>query len=161
MRRKALHLCSRGHEWRIEPTKVKNGETCSKCEKKTRESNGAKYITELLVAQGIEFIKEVPLSSFGHEHDLRLDFVICQNNYPLFVIEFNGVQHYKPIRNAYFGGYEGFKRRRLRDRIKRDYCWKIGLPVIDIPYSDTEEQIAGTLHYFLRLFELNNDIILN
>lgn len=156
MRTKSLHLCSHGHEWRIQPSKVKDGETCSKCKKKIWESHGAKYITELLVAHGIEFIKEVPLSSFGHEQDLRLDFVVCKNNYPVFVIEFHGVQHYRPIRNAFFGGYEGFRKRKIRDKIKRDFCWEIGLPVIDIPYSDTEEQIDGTLHYFLCLFELNN-----
>jgi hypothetical protein len=156
MQTKGLHLCCYGHEWLISPNKVQNGETCPHCKKKYRESNGAKYITELLVANKIEFIKEVPLNRFNHEMDLRLDFVICQNNYPLFAIEFNGIQHYKPIKSDFFGGYKGFKERKKRDRIKREYCWSIGLPVVDIPYSETDEQIEETVLYFLRLFELDN-----
>lgn len=157
MQTKGLHLCCHGHEWLIKPIKVKNGETCPRCKKMNRESNGEKYITELLVANNIEFIKEVSLTRFGHEQDLRLDFVICQNNFPLFAIEYNGVQHYKPIRSAFFGGYEATRERLARDRIKRSFCWKVGLPIVDIPYTETENQIEETVLYFLRLFELIND----
>jgi hypothetical protein len=156
MRTKGLHLCGRGHEWLIQPYKVKEGESCPQCSKKFRESNMAKYITELLISNKIEFIKEVRLTRFGYEQDLRLDFVVCQNNYPLFAIEFNGLQHYKTIRNDFFGGYKGAKERKIRDRNKREHCWNIGLPVVDIPYKETEKQIEETIHYFLRLFELIN-----
>lgn len=154
MRRKGLHLCSRGHEWVIEPIKVKRGETCSHCKKKVRESNGAKFITNLLASQKIEFIKEVSMKTFGCDRDFRLDFVICQNNFPLFVIEFNGIQHYKYMRSEYFGGFKGSRERMKRDRIKREFCWSLGLPVIDIPYTETEEQISNTVLYFLKLYEL-------
>lgn len=157
MRTRGLHLCNYGHEWLIQPIKVKNGETCPKCKKKFRESKGAKYITELLVQNEIEFIKEVSLTHFGHKDDLRLDFLICQNNHPLFVIEFNGIQHYKALKSKFFSGYKGWKERRLRDWKKRNHCWKIGLPVVDIPYTETEEQIQETIYYFLNLFELIND----
>lgn len=154
MRTKSLHLCYRGHEWKIQPLKVKQGESCPNCKKTYRESNGAKLITEILVSNKIEFIKEVPLTRFGHERELRLDFLICQNNYPLFAIEFNGVQHFKTMKSDFFGGYEGSRKRKSRDRIKRNYCWKIGLPIIDIPYNDTDQQIEETVIYFLSLFEL-------
>ena len=154
MRTKGLHLCCYGHEWRTQPIKVKRGETCPKCEHKIKESNGVKYITELLVKNKIEFIKEVHLTTFGHDQDLRLDFLVCQNNHPLFAIEYHGIQHYKQLRNAYFGGYKGYRKRKQRDRIKHNYCWKIGLPIIAIPYTETEEQIEETVFHFLNLFEL-------
>ncbi len=153
MRTRGMHLCHKGHEWFIQPIKVKNGETFPRCENKNG-SNGEKYITELLSSLKIEFIRELSLKRFGHKQDLRLDFVILQNNYPLFVIEFNGIQHYRPLRSEFFGGYKGFKVRKKRDWIKRTHCWKIGLPVVDIPYSETEEQIRETILYFLNLYEL-------
>lgn len=154
MRTKGIHLCSRGHEWFVQPIKIKGGETCPKCKKKYRESDGAKYITELLAEMRVEFIKEVSMDRFGHESKLRLDFLVCKNHHPLFVIEFNGVQHYRPIRNEFFGGYEGYRNRMRLDRNKRTFCWSIGLPVVDIPYNETEDQIKETVYYFLRLFDV-------
>lgn len=151
---KGLHLCSRGHEWMVKPLDVTNGATCPKCKGKNTESKKAKFITDLLENNNIEFIKEVSLKRFGYENELRLDFVICNNNFPLFAIEFNGVQHYRTIRNKFFGGRDGAKQRRIRDRKKRRFCWEIGLPVIDIPYDESEEQIEDTVSYFLHLFEL-------
>ncbi|MGE6415608.1 DUF2726 domain-containing protein [Planococcus kocurii] len=138
---KGLHLCIYGHEWSTTPLKVMEGESCPNCKKNYRESQGAKYITKLLVDNDVEFIKEVSLSKFGFENTLRLDFLICQNNIPLFVVEYNGIQHYKPLRSAFFGGFKGFKERKSRDRLKRKSCWNVGLPVIDIPYTESEENI--------------------
>ncbi|EJR45089.1 hypothetical protein IIM_05051 [Bacillus cereus VD107] len=155
MKTKGLHLCFRGHEWRIAPNKVKkDGENCPNCKKKYKESNGAKLITELLIKHKITFTKELSLKTLGFEHDFRMDFVVCQNKYPLFVIEYNGIQHYKYMKSEYFGGFKGSRERMLRDKIKRNFCWGIGLPVIDIPYSETDEQIKETLLYFLNLYEL-------
>ncbi|WP_195694758.1 hypothetical protein [Priestia megaterium] len=154
MRTKGLHLCRFGHEWRVQPHLVKKGETCEHCKKNYKDSHGARYITELLVENKVEFIKEISLKRFGLERELRLDFLICQNNYPLFVIEFNGIQHYKPLRSEFFGGYKKFKDRKILDRTKRSFCWNMGLPVIDIPYTETESQIKETVLYFLRMFEL-------
>lgn len=154
MRTKGLHVCWRGHEWETQPIKVKNGEKCPRCKNKNKESNGAKYITDLLIESGVEFRKEVSLKRFGYDRDLRLDFVVYQNNYPLFAIEYNGIQHYRRMRSAYFGGYKRSWESKQRDRLKRRHCWKIGLPVIDIPYSETNSQIKETVMYFLSLFDI-------
>ncbi len=104
----------------------------------------------------VEFIKEVSLDRFGHNSKKRLDFLVCKNHYPLFAIEFNGMQHYKLIRNNYFGSYKGSRERRASNKIKREFCWNIGLPVIYIPYTENEEQIKETINYFLDLFNANN-----
>lgn len=151
---KGNHLCSRGHEWFIQPSKVMAGEICPKCKKTKWRTFKAEYITELLSNAGIEFIKETNLKRFGYESDLYLDFLVCKNHHPLFAIEYNGVQHYNPIRNAYFQGYKGYKKRRKNDQLKRYFCWNNGLPVIDIPYNETKEQIKETVYYFLHLFDV-------
>ena len=36
----------------------------------------------------------------------------------------------------YFGGEEGFKSQKIRDNIKRDYCKKNNIILIEIPYWD-------------------------
>jgi len=55
----------------------------------------------------------------GEKH-LRYDFrVILINDVELF-IEFDGLQHFKPI--EYFGGYISFKKRRNHDLLKSAYC---------------------------------------
>lgn len=153
---KGLHLCSNGHEWLEQPLKVRNGATCPKCKRKSKESKGVKYITKLLADKKVEFIKEVSLDRLGHDSKKRLDFLVCKNHYPLFAIEFNGIQHYKLIRNDFFGSYKGHKNRNTSDKIKREFCWSVGLPVIDIPYTETEEQIKETIYYFLDLFNALN-----
>ena len=156
MRTKGMHLCSKGHEWFIQPIHVKRGATCPKCQKKIRDSHGAKFITKLLEKKRIEFVKEFNLKRFGTNRDLFLDFLVCKNHYPLFVIEFNGKQHYYPQRSAFFGGYSGHSERKKRDWIKRKECWSMGLPVIDIPYTESEEQIEYTINYFLEIYKINS-----
>ena len=41
------------------------------------------------------------------------------------VIEFNGEQHYKS--NEFFGGDEGFKKTKVRDKLKENYCRENGI----------------------------------
>ncbi len=48
------------------------------------------------------------------------------------IIEFDGMQHYKPIEQ--FGGEEGFKRTVHNDNIKNDYCTNNNINLIRIPY---------------------------
>ncbi|RCW63133.1 hypothetical protein [Saliterribacillus persicus] len=154
MRSKGLHVCSKGHEWRIQPIKVKEGEKCPKCKWHMKESNGAKFITNLLSELNIMFIKELQMKRLGLESEYCLDFTVIKNNHAVFVIEFNGIQHYKPIRNEFFGGYEGYRKRKRSDKNKRDFCWSNALPVIDIPYAETEEQMKETIEHFCRMFYL-------
>ncbi|MGX5705874.1 DUF2726 domain-containing protein [Bacillus cereus] len=155
MRTKGVHVCFRGHEWKVAPIKIKkDGENCPTCSRSYKESYGAEFITHFLIKNDIVFIKELSLKKLGFEYDYRMDFVVCQGKYPLFVIEYNGIQHYKYMKSEYFGGFKGSRKRMLRDKIKRNFCWGIGLPVVDIPYSETNNQIEETIIYFLKLYEL-------
>lgn len=65
---------------------------------------------------------------------IKFDFAILndQNN-AICLIEYNGKQHYEEVK--FFGGAENLKRQKLRDNIKRDYCSKKGIPLIEIPYT--------------------------
>lgn len=63
---------------------------------------------------------------------LLYDFFINYNG-KLWLIECQGEQHYKPV--AWFGGQIGFEKQVEHDRRKREYAKKIGIPLIEIPYT--------------------------
>jgi len=80
------------------------------------------------------------------------DFIVYKNQFPLFVIEYNGRQHYRSQRSNFFGGSKGYSERKKRNWIKRKICWNKGLPVIDIPYIEDNDQVEKTINYFLIIY---------
>lgn len=52
-------------------------------------------------------------------------------------IEFDGMQHYKPVAN--WGGDAGFEDRQRKDDIKNTYCKNNNLTLIRIPYADKDK----------------------
>ena len=56
-------------------------------------------------------------------------------------IEYQGEQHYFPV-NIY-GGDEGFKERQRNDKIKRDFCDKNNIKLIEIKYTENIEDVLN------------------
>jgi hypothetical protein len=54
------------------------------------------------------------------------------------LVEFQGKQHYEAV--SFFGGEEGFKGRWRRDQIKREFCRKNDIPLLEIRYDDKDWQ---------------------
>ena len=72
---------------------------------------------------------------------LSYDFVIPDSN---ILIEYNGIQHYKPI--EHFGGEKQLKVQKEHDRRKRKYAKENGYTLIEISYKyDTYEKVAAYL----------------
>jgi hypothetical protein len=61
---------------------------------------------------------------------LPFDFYIPSKN---TCIEYDGIQHYGPY--EFFGGDEGYRNLKIRDKIKNQYCKKNGIKLIRIPYT--------------------------
>ena len=61
------------------------------------------------------------------------DFKIYNKDSTFFLCEVQGEQHYKDI--LFLGGLEY---NQSRDKIKRDYCEKKGIKLIEIPYYDID-----------------------
>lgn len=80
---------------------------------------------------------------------LRFDFVVYEDNEykkPIFLIECQGPQHYKPI--VYYGGEEGFEKQKINDEKKRKYAESVNLKLIEIPNKNNnipEEKIEKIL----------------
>jgi hypothetical protein len=65
------------------------------------------------------------------KYKLAFDFYLPEQN---ICIEYNGIQHYEPIK--YFGGIEEFDKRIERDKIKIEYCKKNNIRLIVIKYNE-------------------------
>lgn len=77
-------------------------------------------------------------------YPLSYDFLIYKDGRPHVLVECQGIQHYKSV--EYFGGEKQFEVRQVNDKCKRKYAQKIGLPLLEIPYTcSTEESIIQLL----------------
>ena len=60
------------------------------------------------------------------------------------LIEFQGWQHDYPVKR--FGGKEEFEKRKIRDKLKKEYCVKNNIPLLIIyPDDDINKKINNFL----------------
>lgn len=125
-------LCECGRIIDVESSHLKNGHTTScGCIK----SNGEQKITKILQENNIDFTSEITfknLKGYGNGY-LRFDFGVLQDNKIIYLIEYNGKQHYE-ITNGWCTEEE-FNIRQINDKKKIDYCKIHNLPLIIIPYT--------------------------
>ena len=101
----------------------------------TTKSRGNMIINSILQLSNINYKKEVSFDDLVYEKALKFDFGIYDiNNKLLCLIEYQGEQHYKAC--EHFGGEENFRKQQNRDNLKREYCRKNNIPLIEIPYTD-------------------------
>ena len=113
------------------PSAHLNNQGCPYC----KESKGEKYISKILTTKNIAFNAQYKFNDCKYKKPLVFDFYIPNYN---LCIEFNGEQHYKPIKK--FGGEETFKVRQKRDQIKREYCAKNNIVLLEIKYDENIEE---------------------
>ena len=110
-----------------------------------RSSAGERKIYEILSSSGLcfkeEYIFPDLISSSGRP--LRFDFAVftLDGSRLAFLIEFQGEQHYKPVK--IYGGNKSFHKQRYNDAQKRAYCRKHGIPLVVIPYYDEPKLDLG------------------
>jgi hypothetical protein len=100
-------------------------------------SQGESSIVVWLKERGIDHI---------HQHKVIIDqsvhwFDIYVPKFNL-IIEFHGLQHFKPV--SFFGGKKYFKILQKRDQIKKEYCEKMNIKLLVIHYKD-KKNIAKIL----------------
>jgi len=116
------------HEWNIAPTSFLQGVRCPKC----RESKGERRIGDFLELKGIQYERQFRFIDCANERPLPFDFAIVLSDKVKALIEYDGMQHFKPV--EFFGGEEGFAYRKRNDQIKNTYCAENDIPLIRIPY---------------------------
>lgn len=101
-----------------------------------RASRGEIKIEDILIESGMNFEEEYSFDDLisSSKRPLRFDFAVFDdNNELMFLIEYQGIQHYEP--KSKFGGYSGLRKQQFNDMQKREYCKKHNIILIEIPYT--------------------------
>lgn len=99
-------------------------------------SHGEYHISNVLQSVNIDYIyNRAYFEDLRNDDDnlLRYDFILLDRNCPYRIIEFDGIQHERPI--DFFGGVENFKQLQRNDEIKNQYALSHNIPLVRIPYS--------------------------
>lgn len=149
------------HKWKIVPITQYNGSEkdltvrCFECGRETTRKaglfihqgkrRGCQYcckqlsttenvIEDWLIDNGLKYIRQYQDGDLGHNGRLRFDFAILDESENIkMLIEYNGIQHYKKV--DYFGGGDTLEKQQARDKLKRVYSKKTGVPLLEISYK--------------------------
>lgn len=103
------------------------------------ESKNSIYVKKLLNEHRCYFRQEYCYSDCKNQKALPFDFAVFKGERVVFLIEVQGAQHYHPV--EFFGGEKTFAYRRKNDQIKRTYCANNKIPLLELPYSLTKDEI--------------------
>lgn len=96
-------------------------------------TEGEELVRAYLEKYKVRFEREFRVEIKGHVR--RFDFAV-QYGGKLMFIEFDGIQHFKPV--DLFGGEEGFRDRRKSDWDKNRYAEKNRIPLLRIRYDQKD-----------------------
>lgn len=113
-----------------------HGHGCQNCTK----SIGEKKIEMILSEFKINYDTQYKFDDCVDTRALSFDFYIKELN---VAIEYNGIQHYKPI--DYFGGKKSYDIQIKHDEIKSEYCKKNNIKLIILNYKMTYDEIYNIL----------------
>ncbi len=109
-------------------------------------------ISQIFDREGIRYVEEYSFPDLICQggHALRFDFAVFDDNNELeFLLEYQGIQHYKP--KDKFGGMSGLRKQQFYDMQKREYCKKHGIKLVLIPYWD---QNLISYDYIMKLADI-------
>lgn len=109
------------------------------------KSQGETKIIFLLQELNISFETQKSFIDCKNVFPLKFDFYLPDYN---LLIEYNGKQHYEPI--EYLGGEERFEQQQINDNIKKSWCKKNNIKLIEIPYWDYENL---TINYIKNIIQ--------
>lgn len=120
-------ICPFHGEFRQKPQVHLMGSGCSRC----RSPKGEHRIETVLKQLGVEYENQYSFPDCRYKNPLFFDFRIDRNG-AVGLIEYNGEQHYRSIKDSPFDLSEIV----ARDNIKRHYCKKNGLPLLEIRFDE-------------------------
>lgn len=122
--------CKKGWESNIHNRNGLNS-GCPYC----RSSKGEKIFKEILEINNIEFCMQKTFSDCKYKSCLRFDFYLPKYN---ICIELQGQQHF--IIGRYKDADKRLEKIQIRDQIKRDYCKKNNIKLIEIHYTKFKKE---------------------
>lgn len=123
----------------VSPNKFFYGRRCPYC----RESKGEKKISNFLYKNNIDFYREKEFKDLRYRYPLRFDFYIESNGYNSFLIEFDGRQHFEPVKwHKKMSNDEvisSFNEIKLKDNLKNEFAEKHNIPLYRIKYTQFDD----------------------
>lgn len=123
---------------------IYNNQGCPICV----QSRGETFVKNVLDNMKLQYKQQYKLDI--QNKCLKIDFCLFVNNQIVF-IEYNGIQHYKPI--DFFGGKTSFEQQCSRDNLLRAYCKNNDIILFeykyDIPFFELEEIIKQDLRQII------------
>ena len=113
-------------------------------------------IAKILQTLKYEYVTQANFPDCTDVGLLRFDFGVYKNNKLLCLIEYDGEQHYMPVKFCDISDDEVQQKlldTQRRDKIKNDYCLKNNIPLLRIPYWDKENMKKIITEYLLNLEE--------
>lgn len=96
-------------------------------------SKGEKLINEILFENNVNYQTQYWFKDLKDKNYLYFDFAIFDNDKNIkCLVEYQGIQHYHP--EALHGAWNNAPQE--HDKMKRDYCKKNNITLIEIPYTD-------------------------
>lgn len=137
--------CSEGHEWKSSVGNRANlGRGCPYC----LVSKGESKLVRVFSNRSLIYDREVKFRDCKNRSLLRFDFVVYGQPMAdkplkvLFAVEFQGPHHYKPVlysrKSCFKKAEDDFKSIKHRDALKKIFCEKEGISLLEIPYWEYE-----------------------
>lgn len=103
-------------------------------------SKGETTISNILNSMKLNFKSQYYFSNLVSKKNipLRFDFAVFKNTELLCLIEYQGEQHYI-YKEKGWNNKENFDRLKKSDNLKKEYCLKNNIKLIEIPYWDFEK----------------------
>lgn len=137
-----LFKCSCGRTFERAVCKVLQGQTrCEYCSHK--KSYPEQEIEDVLIKNHVDFKTQYIFKDCKNVSYLRFDFAIFKNNSLVFLLEYDGEQHFYPV-TKYEKAQERLEETKYNDNIKNKYCKdnNINLKRIDYTKKKKLEQVV-------------------
>lgn len=133
-------ICPKHGKYEQTPDKHLQGQGCPKC----NQSKGEREIEKILQKNDIEYISQYQISvprTIRKSGEIFVDFYLPKKN---TIIEYNGIQHYIPVKQ--FGGEIIFEQQQLRDKYLRQYCQDNSIHLVEISYTESLDKIHSIIN---------------
>lgn len=124
-------ICPQHGVFYMTPSKHLSGQNCPKC----CVSSGEEIVSLILDNLKINYEIQKDIQNPYHNHNFKVDFYFVLNQ-QRYIIEYNGAQHYMPIK--YFGGQVQFNKQIQRDCDLRKYCKCNNILLLEISYLEKD-----------------------
>ena len=149
---KAEWLCKNGHTWLAKPSQVKFGKWCKRCSLRKNE----KLMLSILEENGFIIESQKSFTDIHTGNDYFLDCYLPKYN---IIIEYNGDQHYKPVRFHSSITQEQAKQyfidQQIRDKSLQKLCDTQNIPLIWIDGRKYKDQkLKDYMNNIIQLIKL-------